>query len=79
MAYNNNIAFSNLRAEMARSGITIQDIATALNVTRNTASNKLSQKSPLNLDEAFKIERTFFRGLELGYLFAELSNHSIAN
>lgn len=36
--------FSNLRAEMARYNITIQDIAKALNRTRDTISNKLSRK-----------------------------------
>lgn len=73
MAYANNVAFANLRAEMAREGVTIQDIAGAWGVTRDTASNKLSRKSPLNLDEAFVIERRFFPGVDIQYLFKELS------
>ena len=67
-----NIMFSNLRAEMARYNITIQDIAKALNRTRETISNKLSGKSTLNLDEAFKINDTFFPQYDLRTLFVEV-------
>lgn len=66
------IMFSNLRAEMARENITIQDIAKVLNRSRETVSSKLSGKSVLNLDEAFKINDTFFPKSDLRTLFAEL-------
>lgn len=71
MALPTNVQFSNLRAEMARSGVTIQDIATSINVNRDTAARKLARRSPITLDEAFKIERKFFKGLGVPYLFAE--------
>ena len=71
LALYTNIQFSNLRAEMARSGVTIQDVADSIGVNRDTAARKLARKSPITLDEAFKIERKFFCGLGITYLFAE--------
>ena len=50
-----NIAFQNLRAEMARNNIAIKDMAKVVGVTRETMSNKLSRKTSINLDEAFLI------------------------
>lgn len=72
MARQNNIAYSNLRAEMARERVTIQSIADAIGVGRYTASQKLSGKSPITLAEAFKIEKTYFPGSDIRYLFSEL-------
>lgn len=71
MAFQANVGFSNLRAEMARKGITVQEIADSIGVNRDTASRKLSRKSSFTLDEAFKIERQFFGGLGVLYLFSE--------
>lgn len=68
-----NIAFSNLRAEMSRNKVTVQNIAGTLSVNRDTASRKLSQKSPLMLDEAVAIRNTYFPDLGVEYLFAELT------
>lgn len=69
-----NIAFSNLRAEMSRDKITVQDIAGTLNINRDTASRKLAQRSPLMLDEAMTIRNAYFPKLEIDYLFAELAS-----
>lgn len=74
MPKKSEIKFSNLRAEMGRNGITIQEIADLIEVNRNTASHKLSGKTPITLSEAFKIERTYFPGTGIPYLFAELLN-----
>ena len=71
MALPASIQFSNLRAEMARIGVTIQDVADSIGVNRDTAARKLARKSPFTLDEAFRIERKFFSGLGIPYLFAE--------
>lgn len=71
-----SIAFANLRAEMARKNISIQDIAKTLGVNRDTASGKLSRKRAINLDEAFVIERKLFPGYGVEYLFQELSQPS---
>lgn len=68
-----NIKYPNLRAEMARRNITIQAIAEELGVNRDSAGRKLSGKSRIGLDEAFKITRKFFPEKELPYLFADIS------
>lgn len=73
-ALNNNIIFSDLRAEMARNNIRIKDMAKAIGVTRDTMGLKLSGKAPLRLDEAFKINRDFFPNKSLWELFKELEN-----
>lgn len=69
----NNIMFSNLRAEMARIGITVQDIGKTLGVNRDTASRKLSGKSAITLSDAFVIAKTYFPESDIRYLFQELS------
>lgn len=66
-----NISFDNLRAEMSRKNICILDMAKQLGYNRDTLARKLSRKTPLNLDEAFAIQKTFFPSLDVKYLFAE--------
>lgn len=63
--------YNNLRAEMARHHLTIQSMAAGLKMNRDTLSRKLSGKSPLYLDEAFKIQRMFFPDLDVSYLFRQ--------
>lgn len=65
----NNIAFDNLRAEMARKSIGIQDMAKICGYNRDTLSRKLSKKSPINLDEAFDIQSKVFPDMDVRYLF----------
>ena len=77
MAFPANIEFSNLRAEMAREGITVQEIADSIGVNRDTAARKLSRKSPFTLNEAFIIERKFFQGLGIPYLFSEAKEEAV--
>lgn len=72
MARKSNIMFSNLRAEMARKQITIQEIANMIGVGRDAASQKLSGRTPITLAEAFKIEKGYFPDSDVRYLFAEL-------
>ena len=64
------VVYKNLRAEMARNQITIKSMSCDLNMNRDTLARKLSGKSPLYLDEAIKIQREFFPGIEVGDLFA---------
>ena len=52
--------YENLRAEMARQKLTLKQISATIHMNRDTLSRKLSGKSPLYLDEAFQIQRTFF-------------------
>lgn len=65
------VAFDNLRAEMSRRNLRIGDMAQRLGYNRDTLSRKLSKKSPLNLDEAFAIQKEFFPTLDIRYLFSE--------
>lgn len=65
-----NIAYENLRAEMARLNIGIGDVAEGCGYNRDTLARKLSKKSPINLDEAFRIQQKFFPNSDLWYLFA---------
>jgi len=64
-----NIAYNNLRAEMARANIGIGEIAQTCGYNRDTLSRKLSKKTPINLDDAFMIQQTFFPALNVKYLF----------
>ena len=69
--------YNNLRAEMARHHLTIQFMAAGLKMNRDTLSRKLSGKSPLYLDEAFKIQRMFFPDLDVSYLFRQDVNDDV--
>ena len=61
------IIYPNLRAEMARQNILIQDISKAIKTGRDTASAKLSGKRPLYYDET--ITNTFFPNEDVRHLF----------
>lgn len=65
----NKIAYQNLRAEMGRNNIGICEMAKDLSCNRDTLSRKLSRKSPITLEEAFKIQQRFFPDLDINYLF----------
>lgn len=67
----NNIAFANLRAEMGRNDISIQQIAEGIGMNRDTLGRKLSRKSSLSLQDAFKIAEMFPCSNDIAYLFAE--------
>lgn len=68
------IAYSNLRAEIARNDLKVSDFAKEWKCNRDTASRKLSGKSSITLDEAFAIQRKFFPEMDLRTLFQELIN-----
>lgn len=61
--------YCNLKAEMARKGIKVKDIADLLGVRRATASDKINGKYRFYCDEAIKIKETFFSDLNIDYLF----------
>ena len=66
------IAFSNLRAEMARNSLSITAMADEIKMKRSTLSKKLKHDSPLFLSEAYLINKTFFPDKDLPYLFSEV-------
>lgn len=66
-----NISYSNLRAEMGRSQLSIQDIAVKIGMSRDTLGRKLARKAPIALDEAFSIASLFPENNSVPYLFSE--------
>lgn len=61
--------YSNLCSEMARRGITIDEIASVLCLHRNSAANKINGRTPFSVEEAFLLRDAKFPGMEVGYLF----------
>lgn len=66
-----SVAFSNLRAEMARQNIYIEDIAALLGYSRGTMGRKLAREASLSLADAGKIKNAFFPDMDIYYLFNE--------
>lgn len=62
-------ALVNLKKEMAGADVTVEAVAAALNVHRNTVANKIDGVSKFTFDEAQIIRDKFFPGLGLEYLF----------
>jgi len=60
----------NLRGEMARRNVTACDIGRVIGKTDRTARDKIADRYPFTLTEAKIIRDTFFRGMDLEYLFA---------
>ena len=65
----------NLKAEMAKADITVEAIAEALGIHRNSASNKINGKSKFTIKEAFEIKTMFFPTLSLDYLFGDADSN----
>ncbi|MEK3729658.1 MULTISPECIES: helix-turn-helix transcriptional regulator [unclassified Lysinibacillus] len=61
--------YKNLRAEMAREGITMVDISEFLNVRYATVNDKVNGKYRFYYDEALMIKKHFFPQCSLEYLF----------
>lgn len=61
---------NNLKAEMARNGISTEMIRAVINKTDKTTRDKINGKSDLYLSEAVKIRDELFPGMSLEYLFA---------
>lgn len=60
---------ANLRAEMARKKISLEELADYLGIHRNSAANKIKGDSSFTIEESVKIQEKFFPELELKYLF----------
>lgn len=61
--------YRNLEAELKRQGISRGEIATAIGVNIATVSAKLTRPGRLKLDEAIRIQETFFPKMDIKYLF----------
>jgi hypothetical protein len=60
--------YTNLWAEMAKTGVTIQDVASAIGRTRKTAALRI-KKTSLSVEEGIIIHKEFFPHLTPAYLF----------
>lgn len=74
-----NVAFENLRVEMARKRLCIKDMAEAAGISRDTMGNKLARKTKINLDEAFLIVTKCFPDSDIWFLFKELAEDVCKN
>lgn len=61
--------YENLKAEMARVGITNEMIAEDINSHRNTVSNKINGDTDFTIQEAMLIRNLRFPHLDFHYLF----------
>lgn len=61
--------YDNLKAEMAKKGITIDALARLLGVHRNTIQNKLDGDSEFTIGQAEVISETMFPEFTIKYLF----------
>ena len=63
--------YMNLKAEMARSGITSEQLARKIGINPATMSAKLNVAGRMRLDEAQCLRDEFFPGMTMDYLFGE--------
>lgn len=59
----------NLKAEMARSGVSTEMIMEVLGKSDKTTRDKINERSSIYLHEAWKIRDALFPGMSIEYLF----------
>ncbi len=62
--------YPNLNAEMARHNVAPRDISEVLNVTLETARNKLLGRTKVSTQEAEIIKDKYFSTMTIDYLFS---------
>lgn len=55
--------YSNLKAELARKGVSMEEVSKALEIHRNSVANKINGDTPFTVEEAFKIQKRYFPSL----------------
>lgn len=60
--------YQNIRLLMLKNNISFEDIANALNISRDTASKKINGKANLSVDELLTIQKKFFANYDLNFL-----------
>jgi len=62
---------SNLKAEMARYDVSINDIAVVVGRSYRTICDRLNGKSQFPIDDAITVKNRFFQGIDTEYLFTQ--------
>lgn len=65
--------YPNLRSAMEREGYSVEELADAIGVHRNTVQNKLSGGSDWTYPEVSKIQTTLFPMYQLAWLFRKFT------
>ena len=63
--------YLNLKGEMAKRNVSIEDISKLLDLHRNSVANKINGKSSFSIGEAFKVHDAFFKDEDMEYLFSK--------
>ncbi|MDE7261062.1 MAG: XRE family transcriptional regulator [Oscillospiraceae bacterium] len=64
---------SNLKAEMARSNVTVAEIAAFSGKSCRTISDRIKGKVQFPIQEAINVKDAFFPDMDLEYLFSQAS------
>lgn len=64
--------YLNLKTEMIKMGITIEQVASKLNLSGKTISNKIEGKTPFSYEEALNIKEIFFPYCDMQWLFKKI-------
>ena len=67
---------ANLLGEMAKSKVTIREVADFLGMHRNGISNRIYGRTNFTLDEAISIKRKFFPDKSIEWLFEDVQGLS---
>lgn len=64
---------ANLKAEMSRRGLTAKDIGAIIKRSNQATRDKINGKTGFSVEEALKTRDALFPGLEIEYLFSNLT------
>lgn len=64
--------FKNLKAEMARQGLTGKKVAAAIGIPEKAFSNRMRGRTAFLFRDMVVIKNTFFPNLRIEYLFFEM-------
>ena len=67
----------NLKAEMVRYSVTAMNVAEAIGKSDRAVRDKLDDKTPFDVNEAFTVRDRFFPGMTLEYLFSRVPSETI--
>lgn len=63
------MGYPNLKMELFKKNITLEEIAKYLNIHRNSVSNKINGHNSFSIEEASKLQQRYFPTMKMEYLF----------